>query len=118
MPSRNDKRSGSTRRGAGRPKTTTPSSSSSPADPERTPMQPRRSTKRGKPAFDVVSDAVEDTRTGWVYRSEGAPRLVIAAAVTPPRFSAGPAPKARPRLEAEPAPAAQLSFGWIAGAMA
>src|SRR5215467_10522766 len=104
MPSRNDKRSGSTRRGAGRRKTTTPSSSSSPADPERTPMQPKRSTKRGKPAFDVVSDAVEDARTGWVYRSEGAPRLGPPP-VQLPRFNAVTPAKPKPKPAPEPAPA-------------
>jgi len=82
-------------------------------------MPSKRSTKRGKPAFDVVGDAVEDTRTGWVYRSETAPRAALPAAA-PPRFNAAapPEPKPKPKPAPEPVRAAQPSFGWIAGAMA
>lgn len=83
-------------------------------------MHSKRSTKRGKPAFDVVRDAVEDTRTGWVYRSESAPRPVAPAAASP-RFNAAPPPGPKPKPQPAPEPAAaaaQPSFGWIAGAMA
>jgi hypothetical protein len=82
-------------------------------------MPPTRTTKHGKPAFDVVRDAVEDTRTGWVYRSDTArPAAKPAAAAPPPpaapRFVASTAPPPRPA----PDPAALPSFAWIAGAMA
>jgi hypothetical protein len=90
-------------------------------------MPPKRSTKHVKPAFDVVRDAIEDTRTGWVYRSDTArpaakprpstPPPAAAArfvpsleSVPPPRLAAAPQPK--------PASAVPSSFGWMAGAMA
>ena len=80
-------------------------------------MPSKRSTKRGKPAFDVVRDAVEDTRTGWVYRSGTTPRAAVPAAA-PPRFNAAPPPEPKAKPVPESVPAAQPSFGWIAGAMA
>src|SRR4051794_408731 len=88
MPSRNGKRSGSTRRGAARRKTSTPSSDSSAGPPAKTPP-PARTTpkvqtvahpsKKPKPTFDVARDPIADSKSGWVYRSDPAP----ASPVTP-----------------------------------
>lgn len=74
-------------------------------------MPPKRSTRRGKPVFEVVGDPAEDTRTGWVYRSETASRAA-AQSTPPPRFTAVPAPTPAA------ATAAQPSLMWVAGAMA
>lgn len=91
-------------------------------------MPPKRSTKHGKPAFDVVHDAVEDARTGWVYRSDTAHPAAKPRPSTPPppdarRFVPSPGPDAPPRSSAPPPPtsapaALPSSFGWVAGAMA
>jgi hypothetical protein len=88
-------------------------------------MPPKHSTKHVKPAFDVVRDAVEDTRTGWVYRSDTARPAQKPHAVPPPaaaRFVPLPPPPVPPRSAAAPPPKPATdvapSFGWIAGAMA
>src|SRR6516165_9401581 len=123
MPSPNDKRSGSTHREAARLKIMTPSSSSSPADAERPPTRPTRSTRHAKPAFDVVRDAAEDTRTGWVYRSDTRPAAPPASAPTiapRARFVPSLPPRSGVALVAKPkiAPAAPPPLTWVAGAVA
>jgi hypothetical protein len=70
MPSHNGKRSGNTRRGAGRPKITTHSSSSSEAPPTQPATAAKRKSKKAKPSFDVARDDLAAGSSGWVYRSE------------------------------------------------
>src|SRR6187399_3288011 len=124
MPSRSDKPSGNTRRGAGRQKTTTPSSSSSPAAPKPTPPSnpARRSrSKHAKPSFDVVTDPV-DAQTGWVYRTDATPKpggvpvgepadlsgIVSATMPTRPVDPADGIPPSPPVIPGPPAPEPQV----------
>src|SRR5688572_521409 len=70
MPSRSDKPSGNTRRGAERRKTTRLSLPSSKEGQPQPPTSRPSSPKNTKPSFDAPRDAGTDTRTGWVYRSD------------------------------------------------
>src|SRR5215831_15977683 len=107
MPSPNDKRSGNTPRGAARPKTTTRSSRSSQPAPEHTQTPSRRSTRHGKPAFEVVNTPVDDLRTGWVYRTDGAAKQPTAA---PPPLALPPIVSRAVPLPPPPAP---RPAGWL-----
>src|SRR5579872_1569440 len=72
MPSHSGKRSGITRRGAARPTTMTPSSSTSETPTPTAPStsRPMRRSKKLNPSFDVARADLGGNRVGWVYRSE------------------------------------------------
>src|SRR3970040_1098270 len=96
MPSRSDKPSGTTRRGAGRRKTTRASSPSSQEQPAHTSHRRPRGPKSSKPSFDVARDGGPDTRTGGVY--ESAPGQAETPPVPANPSPVTPASPTRPRV--------------------
>src|SRR5258705_13255077 len=120
MPSRNGNRSGNTPRGAGRPKTTRPSSDSSSKDqPENTPTR-QSTSKKHKPSFDIARHDLGDTRAGWVYRSDRPPAAEVEL-IPPGRPAlqrlARPEPPASPPPAAPALPLPALTFGVGGGTM-
>src|SRR4249919_1089387 len=102
MPSRSDKPSGNTRRGAARRKTSTRSSASSAAKTQSAAKPPKgksvaRSSKKPKPTFDVAREPIGDTKSGWVYRSESLHTATLREAVIVPEVL--DAPEAPDRLK-------------------